>query len=387
MTLLKKITKHSKTIACLSITAFMVNCSHPTKAEVNDTKAAQKINIALLLDTSNSMDGLIEQAKTQLWSMVNELAKAKTADNQKPTVQIALYEYGNSRLSADNGYIRMVSPLTDDLDNVSEALFGLKTSGGDEYCGQVIASSTTQLSWDALGEDLQIIFIAGNEPFTQGRIDYKEACQKANNKKIIINTIFCGDYSEGINTNWKAGADLTGGKYMNIEQNLKTVYLDTPFDDSIAVFNDRLNNTYIYYGQQGYTKKEMQQKQDQNSKSYGKGNEVNRVISKSKHVYKNSSWDLVDAVKDKSVTLTKVDKTTLPSELQKLTDAQLETVIKTKEKEREEIKYKIELLSKKREAYLAEKRKTSASGASMLDNVMISAIRHQAKAKGMIFEN
>ena len=36
-----------------------------------------KIQVALLLDTSNSMDGLIDQAKSQLWKMVNELATTK----------------------------------------------------------------------------------------------------------------------------------------------------------------------------------------------------------------------------------------------------------------------------------------------------------------------
>ena len=35
------------------------------------------MQIALLLDTSGSMDGLIDQARTQLWKIVNELALAK----------------------------------------------------------------------------------------------------------------------------------------------------------------------------------------------------------------------------------------------------------------------------------------------------------------------
>ena len=36
-----------------------------------------KIKLALILDTSNSMDGLIDQAKNQLWKIVMELAKTK----------------------------------------------------------------------------------------------------------------------------------------------------------------------------------------------------------------------------------------------------------------------------------------------------------------------
>ena len=35
------------------------------------------IQIAILLDTSNSMDGLISQAKTHLWTIVNEFVAAR----------------------------------------------------------------------------------------------------------------------------------------------------------------------------------------------------------------------------------------------------------------------------------------------------------------------
>src|SRR3954462_14366617 len=55
------------------------------------------VQIAILLDTSNSMDGLIEQAKIELWRIVNELAKAQP-DGQHPDVQVALYQYGTPGL-------------------------------------------------------------------------------------------------------------------------------------------------------------------------------------------------------------------------------------------------------------------------------------------------
>ena len=95
------------------------------------------VDIAILLDTSNSMDGLIDQAKSQLWTIINEFAAAKR-HGLTPTLRVALFEYGNTNLPASEGYIRQVIPLTDDLDALSEALFALTTNGGDEYCGQVI---------------------------------------------------------------------------------------------------------------------------------------------------------------------------------------------------------------------------------------------------------
>src|SRR5205823_3642790 len=46
-------------------------------AESTKPAAGQPVvQLAILLDTSNSMDGLIAQAKTQLWNIVNEFATA-----------------------------------------------------------------------------------------------------------------------------------------------------------------------------------------------------------------------------------------------------------------------------------------------------------------------
>ncbi|HEY1405249.1 MAG TPA: hypothetical protein VF857_01445, partial [Spirochaetota bacterium] len=53
----------------------------------------ERIQIAILLDTSSSMDGLIDQAKTNLWKIVNETAKAKKG-GKTPRLEVALFEYG-----------------------------------------------------------------------------------------------------------------------------------------------------------------------------------------------------------------------------------------------------------------------------------------------------
>ena len=136
------------------------------------------IQMAILLDTSGSMEGLIQQAKSQLWKIVNEFALAKRKD-QSPNLEVALYEYGKSSISAKEGYLRMIVPLTTDLDKVSEELFRLTTNGGEEYCGEVIQSAIKGLKWSKNNNILKIIFIAGNEPFTQGQVDYKKSCKNA----------------------------------------------------------------------------------------------------------------------------------------------------------------------------------------------------------------
>jgi hypothetical protein len=350
---------------------------------VNKTAAKnQHIMLALLLDTSNSMDGLIEQAKSQLWKIVNELAAAKCGDGSQPTIQIALYEYGNDGLPSSEGYIRMVSGFTNDLDLISEKLFSLRTNGGNEFCGQVIKTSLNQLSWTSSSADLKMIFIAGNEPFTQGSVYYRTACTLAKEKNVVVNTIFCGDFNEGLRTDWKDGADLTGGSYMSIEQNRKTVYIPTPYDDRIAECNERLNKTYIYYGRNGESKREMQYKQDKNARTYGRSNEVERAVSKSSHAYNNSSWDLVDASEENEKVITETDDEYLPAEMKGMSAQQRKTYVAKKAQERDAVQQEIQSLNKKRMEYIAANT-PKESEASMLDAAMIKAIKKQASLKNL----
>ena len=337
--------------------------------------------LALLLDTSNSMDGLIDQAKSQLWKIVNELAAAKCDDGDRPNIRIALYEYGNDNLPSSEGYVRLVSPLTSDLDLISEKLFSLTTNGGNEYCGLVINKSLKQLDWSESRADLKMIFIAGNEPFTQGPLPYSLACSLAKEKDVVVNTIFCGPFSEGVETTWKKGADLTGGTYMSIEQNRKTVYIPSPYDKEIDACNERLNKTYIYYGRSGAHKKEQQEIQDRNAESYGQANKVERAISKSTHAYKNSSWDLVDAAKDDGKVITETDDEYLPEEMKGMSDEAKKEYVKQKSAERARIQKEIQQLNEKRRVYIEQK--TAGQNDAMLDAAMIKAIKEKAKGKNL----
>ncbi|WP_452225143.1 vWA domain-containing protein [Lacinutrix chionoecetis] len=354
--------------------AFALNETiDPVTPKVNK----QYIKVALLLDTSNSMDGLIDQAKAQLWEIVNELSYAKCKDD-KPNLQIALYEYGNDNLNAEEGYIRQVLAFSDDLDEISKQLFSLTTKGGNEYCGYVINTALDQLDWKDNPDDLKFIFIAGNEPFTQGKISYKDAAKRAHNKDVTVNTIFCGDYNQGISGFWKDGADLAHGDYMAINHNKETIHIATPYDDAILQQNHKLNKTYVAYGSQGRKKMQLQAEQDDNAEEYSSANAVSRTVSKSSHLYKNSSWDLVDASKNKDFKYETLEDNELPQELKNKSAKEIETYVSEKQKEREAIQKNIQELNSKRKDYILKNNKEKGNG---LENAMIKAIKSQAKEK------
>jgi hypothetical protein len=323
------------------------------------------------------MDGLIDQAKSQLWEIVNELSYAKCEDS-KPNLQIALYEYGNDRLNSDEGYIRQVLAFSDDLDEISKQLFSLTTNGGNEYCGHVIQTAINQLNWGRNPDDLKLIFIAGNEPFTQGSINYKTAVKLAHDQDVTVNTIFCGDYNQGITSYWKEGADLAHGDYMAINHNHATVYIASPYDDQILQLNKKLNGTYIAYGYWAEEKIALQSSQDTNANRYGKSNAVSRTVSKSSHLYKNSNWDLVDAEIDKNFKYEDLKDSDLPQVLKGKTKAEIKAYVAKKRKEREAIQEEIQQLNLKRKDYISKQQKQTDNG---LENAMIKAIKTQAHQK------
>jgi hypothetical protein len=301
-------------------------------------------------------------------------------------VQVALYEYGKSALRAEENWIRQIQPLTRDLDKVSEELFALTTNGGDEYCGAVIQRATLDLAWNPSPKVYKAIFIAGNEPFTQGPIDSKQSCKDAIAKGIIVNTIHCGSEAQGIAEHWNQGALLADGKYLVIDQNQAIVHIKAPQDKEIVKLNEELNKTYINYGAAAPAAKARQVAQDSNAAAKPEsGAQVQRIVSKASANYFNSGWDLVDASKDKSFDITKVKEADLPEEMKKMTVEERKAHLVKKTAEREEIQKKVLTLNKEREAYVATQRKESAKN-DTLDTAMVKALRTQAEKKGIAWE-
>ena len=362
------------TCSCKADVAKEIALHTPINSE-NPTK--HFIKVALLLDTSNSMDGLIDQAKAQLWEIVNELSYAKCR-NDRPNLQIALYEYGNDNLSGRDGYIRKILAFTEDLDDVSKELFSLTTNGGSEFCGTVIQASLNKLDWGKDADDLKMIFIAGNEPFTQGEINYKDAAANAKEKGVAVNTIFCGNYEQGISSSWQDGARLTYGDYMAINHNQQTVHVASPYDDIIIQLNLKLNNTYIPYGHFGRKKIAIQEEQDNNAAEYSKANAVSRTVTKGSHLYKNSTWDLVDAETEEDFSYDKLKKEELPEALQGKSKSELKAYVSKLRAERKRIQGEINELNQKRRQFVASNKEETSNG---LESVMINAIKKQAEKK------
>jgi hypothetical protein len=370
------------TLAVLFAGSTLVNAAEAEKGRT--------VDVAICLDTSNSMDGLIDSAKSKLWTIINDLAKIKPA----PVLRVALYQYGNDDLDAKTGWVRKELDLTTDLDEVYKKLNALRTHGGTELVARVCRDAIRELKWTDDKDSLKMIFVCGNEPANQDKeVNLQSVADMAKKQGVFVNTIYCGPSAHPEVAAWKEFAINAGGKYANIDQNRAqtVVAIKTPHDEELLKLNNKLNGTYVYYGREGKEKCENQAVQDSNAlKTAPRGAApaaaLDRAATKATGLYCNSGWDIIDRMKqDPKFKLSEVKEEELSDELKKIKPAEREAYIKKKAEERAQIQKDIQELSGKRSAYIQQemKKQPKSKADASFDEAVTSMIRDQANSKGI----
>ena len=341
------------------------------------------VDVAICLDTSGSMDGLIDSAKQKLWTIVNDLALAKPT----PYLRVSLVTFGNTGHLEENGWVHVQTDLTENLDLVSERLFELKTNGGTELVGRAIHTATRKLTWSKDKDALKIIVIAGNESADQdATIRYADACKDAIGRGVMVNAIYCGSPTDGVAEEWRQVARLADGHFATIDKDNGTVVVVTPFDEKLTKLSASVNRTYVPYGKLGAWNRSNQIKQDANAVGLNSEAAACRSAMKCGVNYRNDSWDLVDAMKQKGFDLAKIEDKDLPEDMRKLTLEEKKAHLEKRRKERLVIQKQVQELSKKRDAFLVEAmKKGTGRQDKAFDFAVRKAIRAQATSRGFRF--
>jgi hypothetical protein len=344
--------------------------------------AARPIDLAICLDTSGSMEGLIDAARRKIWQVVSDLGTAKPA----PVLRVALLTYGSPGNDAA-GHVIVQTDLTTDLDLVSERLFALSTNGGEEYVGRVVQSALDRLSWSR-ADALKIVFVAGNEGADQDPVaPFRRVVTRAAELGVRVNSIYCGGADDPDAAGWREVAALGAGRFASIDHNHGTVAVATPFDARLAELSGRLNTTYVAYGDVAREGAERQSEQDKNAGAAGAPAAAERAAAKASGLYRNAAWDLVDRMAEPGFDVAKVDAKDLPEEMRKMTVEERRAHLEAKKAERKAIQDEIRDLDGKRAEYVkAEVERTGLDASKGLDKALKDAIRDQAGEKGFVFE-
>jgi hypothetical protein len=343
---------------------------------------SKPIEIAICLDTSGSMNGLIDAAKQKLWAIVNDLALAEPT----PQLRVALLTFGNDRHEASDGWVKVDTPFTEDLDLVSQRLFALTTDGGTELVARVLHEAG-ELEWHPSTDALKLVVVAGNESAEQDEeLQLKAVCKELIGHGIMVNSIFCGPETDAITSAWKDVARFADGQFASIDQDNGTVVIETPFDAPLAELSASLNTTYIPYGASGARALENQRVQDANAASLNVAAAAERCTTKGSALYSCGSWDLVDASASPDFDLLAIKSEDLPENMREMSDAERQSHVESMRKRRADIQSQVEQITRQRQAFVdAELKQRSLDGSQGFDTAFRTALRAQAAAKGFTF--
>jgi len=341
------------------------------------------VEIAICLDTSGSMDGLIESAKQKLWQIVNEFVFAEPM----PRLRVALYTYGNDGHDPGVGWVRQETPLTENLDLVSDRLFAQTTNGGTELVGRVVRAATLELDWSDDPGAVKLIVVAGNETADQDRLHpFQESFAAAIAKDVGVHALFGGGASHPGAESWRQVARLSDGQFAAIDQQSGMIVLATPFDGDLTALSGELNGTYLAFGENGGWFCANQLRQDANALALNGEAAAARALTKANGLYDNSGWDLVDAVRIKGQVLAELPEEQLPEELSAMTPEQREAHVAELGKRRGELQERINRISEKRQRYLDEEMaRRELDDSRSFDAALRRAIRGQAEGRGYRF--
>lgn len=347
--------------------------------EVAAAPRSRVIDLAICLDTSGSMEGLIDSAKQRIWAIVNDLALATPA----PELRVALLTYGNDGHDAENGWVNIDCELTGDLDEISRRLFALRTNGGTELVGRVLSVATGNLRWSDDPNALKLAVVAGNESADQDTVvSFRDACAAAIGSGILVNSIYCGNPGDAEAPLWKQVSLLADGRFATIDHQSGTLVHETPFDTQLVELTTAVNGTYLPFGQDGQASWANQAVQDENAINMNPDAAANRAMCKNGALYV-CGWDLVDASRQEGFDLAAVEVEQLPEDMRAMTLEQRAAHIETAAAERAEIQRRIADVGVERQAWIdAETARLALDESRSFDHQIRAAIRAQVTQRG-----
>jgi Mg-chelatase subunit ChlD len=348
-----------------------------------------KIEVVFVIDTTGSMSGLIKAAKEKIWSIANTMATS----NEAPEIKMGLVAFRDR----GDAYVTQTTDLSSDLDSIYATLLDFQADGGGdgpESVNKALYDAVNEISWSQDNGTYKTIFLIGDAPphmDYQDEVQYPTTLQVALQKGISINTIQCGDSKDTVNP-WQQIAALGTGDYFQLDQSGSAIAINTPFDQSIADLSSKLDGTRLYYGDKKVKadKKRKEMATDKLNREATAASLARRAsfnMSKSGAANLMGDNELIEDVASGRVDLKDISSADLPSSIQAMSPTEQIVLIEEKAEQRQALKKQIVALTDKRKAYLEEEVEKLGSSKESLDHKIYSAVRKQAREKGVRYEN
>ncbi|MDH3377279.1 MAG: VWA domain-containing protein [Gammaproteobacteria bacterium] len=359
-------------------------------ASVNPlTLQRPQIEVVFVLDTTSSMGGLIEAAKEKIWSIATTMASAQPA----PEIKMGLVAYRDR----GDSYITRVVDLSTDLDSMYATLMDFQPVGGGdgpESVNQALADAVQKISWSENSNAYKVVFLVGDAPAHmdyQNDVKFPVSIAAAKNKGIVVNAIRCGT-DPHTQQQWQHIAELSGGRYFDVNESGDAVVIATPFDKELAILSEELDKTRIYYGS-AKEKAKQALKVDASRKLHKSSSLASRARRATFNASETGAGnflgenELVDDIASGRIEFSAVAPESLPAALQSMAPAEREAAVKESAERRNDLRAQVQRLAQQRKDYVKKEIDAVGGAASSLDDKIYSVVREQAEQKGMRYES
>ncbi|MFM9007405.1 MAG: vWA domain-containing protein [Bacteroidota bacterium] len=215
-----------KKIFTLILMVFLVQLVAPAlageragsrKASGDSTRAP--LEVVFCLDLSGSTNGVLNDLRERYWTLVNHTRQAQPGRE----LRIGLVGFSRPSFGKENGYVRVLAPISSDLDKAMLELMRLKpyVEKGDQYVSTALKACIQTLAWtdDPLAD--RMVFLIGNGMVSADGYDFTRYSDIARNRGIRVHSLYArrqhGFFKEY--PGWKRIAGISGGQAMEFRVN------------------------------------------------------------------------------------------------------------------------------------------------------------------------
>ena len=333
----------------ISVISF-VHVSAARKKGTPKEERLHPLDIVFCLDLSGSTNGLIDDVREQLWTIINQANLMEPA----PDLRIGIIGFSRPSFGKEQAYVKVLSNLTTDFDSLAYELYKLRPAveQGSQYVNAALTVAMNEINWGKEASNTKLVFVVGNGMASQRGIDIVSTCSLLAKRHIIVNSLFV--VSKGKNQGqalggWRKIAELTGGLQGEIAVGKKEAVSDLDFNfNELIDLNHVLNSTYLFHGDNGKTNYRRFNALDSALYLEGLPYYYQRVWYKQSARFQNTQahWDLIDYIKSPIGDLDKVNPRTITDSLQFYSPTQLRELIISKKEAREVVLRNLRLLYK-----------------------------------------
>lgn len=348
-------------------------------AEAPKGKAA--VDVVFVIDTTSSMGGLLEAAKTKVWAIANEIAKGKPT----PEIRMGLVAFRDK----GDSYVTQTTDLTKDLDKMYAQLLALRPEGGGDGPEHVIAGladAAAKISWSKDSKTFKVAYLVGDAPAHE---DYADAprldavVSDLVRKGVVVNAIQCGSGGQ-TEEQFTRVARLGEGRYAALAHDGGVAAADTPFDARLTELSARLDGTTLAFGA----------RRESTTAALAAVRGMLAMAPASAAAERASfkagaggagfaaESDLLAAVEEERVDLGKMKEEDLPADLRGKTPAERKARLEKTRIEREALKAEIAKVAKERDGW---RKKNAAPKKDAFDVKLVETLKVQAARKGIAY--